>query len=190
MLFKMLAEFEVEIGPDQPRLGVPWQEETGALHFVDLASNASLVDHIPESRDTAMRTALLALNRDRSHYSTAKCDLWTTEDLDEEEREMFGAAWKHACYIDVLFADACRRASYEECEQRMRSWMPHLRALDVEDASVSIILRQCDVRLGAERVTHGFYWTIYVTGFAETGLAARDAWATALLLTVEVIANR
>jgi hypothetical protein len=177
----MLAEFEVEIGADAPLLVVPWQDDTGALTFIDLRENPALVDDISESRDAAMRNALLALNSGDSPFMTGKCDLWTTQDLYDEEA-IFECGWKHASYIDLLWHDPKWRSDYEICERTMRDWVRHLRLLSAEDASVSIILRVCEIWREP-----GFYWTIYVNGYGDTGSNARDAWSHAIASLLRVV---
>ena len=57
----------------------------------------------------------------------------------------------------------------------MRGWTDALRSSPIESASAAIILRRCSVWNRA-----GYYWTVYLSGFGETGIAARDTWATAL----------
>lgn len=171
---QMLAEFEVEIGGASPMLSVPWADERGLLAFFDLRENPALVDDIPESRDAALRNALLELNSSASPFLTAKCDLWTTQELSEEE-DVFQAAWKHASYIDLLWRDPVQRARFAVCESAMREWILGLRESSLQPASAAMILRRCNVWNRA-----GYYWTVYLSGYGETGSAARDTWAGAL----------
>ncbi|MEO8727250.1 MAG: hypothetical protein ABI383_14140 [Acidobacteriaceae bacterium] len=170
----MLAEFEVEIGGASPTLSVPWADERGLLAYFDLRQNSALVDDIPESRDVALRNALLRLNAPTSPFLTAKCDLWTTQELSDEE-VIFRAGWKHASYIDLLWRDPPQRTHFGPCEAAMRAWIVELRKSPIESASAAIILRRCNVWNRA-----GYYWTVYLSGFGDTGISARDLWAAAL----------
>ncbi len=170
----MLAEFDVEIGGDAPTLAVPWSSGDGSSSFVDLSENLALIDQIPETRDSAWREALLQLNAPASHYMTAKCDLWTTQELSGEE-EIFEARWKHGSYLDLLRRELEERREFAPCELAMRRWVRELRSLEPDNASVAIVLRACEV-WGHP----GHYWTLFISGYGETGIAAHEAWSAAL----------
>jgi hypothetical protein len=177
----VLAEFDVDLGEDSPTLVVPWASDDGTLAFIDLAQNPSLLDEIPETRDPALRRALAALNAADLPWATAKCDLWTTQELDEEE-ELFGADWKHASYLDIYLRNPEGQMDFATAEQQMRKWVQHLRRIPVEPASAAIILRACAIR-----ESPGFYWTLYVSGFGDTGIIAHSAWAEALDASVKAL---
>lgn len=162
----MWAEFDVEVGGDAPTLTVPYPG------YVDVAENPELISEIPEARDAAMREAILALNA--GTLRTAKCDIWATTELDDEEASL-GCTHKHACYVDVYFRDVEARAEFESCERAMTRWTQELRAVGGQEVGVSFVLRACEVEGQA-----GYYWTVYVSGYGDTGLAAREAWAGAL----------
>ncbi|HEY0564076.1 MAG TPA: hypothetical protein VGC88_00755, partial [Terriglobales bacterium] len=120
------------------------------------------------------------LNSGASEFFTAKCDVWSTQELDEEE-QIFAADWKRSSYIDVVLRDPTERTNFAACEQRMREWVRSLRTGDVE-GSVSVVLRECVVNHAA-----GFYWTIYVSGYGDTEAHATQAWEGALTETTAVL---
>ena len=171
----MWAEFEIEIGGGAPVLVVPY------AGYADLIAAPHSVQAIPEARDTALESALLQLNS--GVLMTAKCDLWTTTELNQEEEEL-GCDHKHASYIDILFRDITARSNFEVCEQTMRDWTHALRPLPPDNAMISFVLRACEVFEIA-----GYFWTVYVSGFGETTQHARQKWEQALKTTCSVLST-
>jgi len=69
---------------------------------------------------------LRTLNSPRSLVETAKCDVWTTTELNAEE-EIYNASHKFASYVDVVFthttsSDNAARFSLPAHEQFAASW--------------------------------------------------------------------
>jgi len=169
----MWAEFDIEIGGGAPVLVVPYPG------YVDLISATDSLHAIPEARDLALHGALMRLNS--GALMTAKCDLWTTTELNEEEEEL-GFTHKHASYIDLLLRDTNARTHFDSCEQTMRTWTNALRWSPPETAMISVVLRSCEVFDVA-----GYYWTIYISGFGGTEDAARNNWEQALDVTCLIL---
>jgi hypothetical protein len=177
----VLAEFDVEIGGDAPTLVIPWSADDGSCAFFDLAENPGLIDKLPESRDPELRNALIRLNTAGGRFMTAKCDLWTTRDLSDEEM-IFDSEWKFASYTDVLWREDGLRADFSRCESVMRAWVERLRAEAQDFACVGFVLRACKAWK-----QQGFYWTVYASGFGATASEARTAWGKGLRAVIRIL---
>jgi hypothetical protein len=176
----MLAEFDVEIGGDAPCLVVPWAAADGSMRFIDLHRNPEMIEQVPEAHFPEVRAALARLNAGESRCFTAKCDVWSTQELDAEE-QIRGVTWKRSSYIDVVLQDARQRADFHHCERLMREWVRRLRGRETE-GSVSVVLRECVVNHA-----NGYYWTVYVNGYGEAEADASLAWAKAVTETTTVL---
>ncbi len=179
----MLAGFEVEVGPGEPFLSVPWEGEGECERFLDLRAHPDLIDILPEAAEASLRDALVALNSESSRFFTAKCDLWREVALSGEEQGFFPhACCKRSSYIDVIFFDPLRRASFADAEGQMRNWVQHLRTIASDNASADFVLRACEIE--GDR---GFYWSVYVNGFGADEEDAQRHWREALDLVVRTM---
>src|SRR4051812_29854674 len=114
----MHADWSVELGREDEALEFPWAsaEEDGARYY-DLRHHPELLLNVAEAyHPTEMGEFLASANSSASIFETAKCDVWSTEEMNEDE-EIFGAACKAAAYVDVIFSEQPARFGREAHEQ-------------------------------------------------------------------------
>jgi hypothetical protein len=166
----MEADWSAEIGPELPCIEGSW------VGFVDLQAEPSAADTILEAtKHPALRAALLKLNAPDSLVSTTKCDTWPLSEDNIDPYE-FGASADQsragfASYIDVLERDAALFASFGFHEQKARELTARLRALDLRQGRVDIVLRAAVLKGQS-----GFGLTLYVAGCGPDEVAAYGAW--------------
>lgn len=170
----MEADFSVEIGPGLPVIDVVWNG------FVDLRSSPHRVDAIGEARrQPAIREALLALNTSGSHVFTAKCDCWklngTEIDPDEFAASRETARMGFASYVDVVDRDFDQFASFALHEERARAMVLALRALELRQGRVDVVIRAAIL---SER--NGFGLTLYAAGCGASEADAHAVWEAVL----------
>jgi hypothetical protein len=181
----MLAEFTVELGADHPTLAVPWFDPESGCKYVDLRLDSTALELIEESRHPEMRHMLAALNAPPSSLQTAKCDVWFSEEITEEEA-IFGAACKFGSYVDGFFVALAPRSSFPMHEAFAKRLVELLRRAPELQASFEVILRTAHYAEGDD-VREGFYFTFYVYGYGDDEQQARQAWGIALKLTTNAI---
>ena len=175
----MEADFSVELGPDAAALELPWEADNGAQYY-DLKRHPELLASVPEADQySELRDFLAFLNAPGMPVETAKCDVWTSEQIAPDE-EIFGAKLKYASYVDLLFADG-RRFSLCENEELARRTVSLLRRVPEIPASAEMIIRRCYYNEGGDPDTSrdGFYFSWYVSGFGDDRDQARQRWAIA-----------
>ena len=142
----MDADFSVELGADDDALEFPWSSPDGNLRYYDLKQQPDLLLYIAEANEyQELGRYLSSANSDRSVFLTAKCDVWTDDELSEAE-EIYEAKTKLGCYIDHLFAEAGdaaeeRRFSFERHERLAERLVELLGRVPPIDAAVECILR-------------------------------------------------
>lgn len=174
----MEADWSVEVGPGLPRIDAAWEG------FVDLRSTLAKLDSIQEARNHyAIREALLLLNGADSPVFTTKCDTWTLvqEEIDRDEFAASGdtARAGFASYIDVVARDIARFSSFESQERQARELTFGLRALDLRQGRVDIV-----VRAVFAKQANGYGMTLYVAGCGADDVYAYAAWSAVLGATV------
>ncbi len=178
----MDADWSVEIGGDAPALEFPWRSpDEHGLRYLDLKRHPELLDEIQEAvRYPELREFLHMLNLPGLPLQTAKCDVWTTDELNADE-EIYGATRKLGCYIDLLFAEESARFSFARHEAFARGLAAELaRGPDIP-ATAEIIVRRCYYRGGSEQ--EGHYFTLYVHGYGRDETEARSRWSAGLRMT-------
>src|ERR1700756_3083114 len=124
----MEADFSVELGRDDPTLEIPWADPRGTLRYHNLKLEPRALDQISEATQAAeLREFLAEVNSPASLLESAKCDVWSTAELQPEE-EIFGKPWKFASYVDVLFSAPAARASFSRQEQFLKELTASLKA--------------------------------------------------------------
>lgn len=183
----MQADWSVEIGPDAPALEVPWSSPDSPLRYFDLKAQPELLLHVEEAmRNRHLASFLSAMNAAESQFRTAKCDVWTTRELDAED-ELFGAALKFAGYIDLFF-DNGRRFSFDANETFARRLAALLgRAPDLDSAAECVVRRCFFHEPNAADSKDGYAITLFVSGYADDEETARQRWAMALSLVQAAI---
>src|SRR5262249_41012967 len=122
---------------------------------------------------------LRAANSKASIVESAKCDAWSTDELDAAE-EIFGASVKFASYIDLVFSDAEHRPSFSFHEQFARRFVELLRRTPDVQSAIECCIRRCYFHDGNE--CEGYYFTVYITGYGDEAERARQNWGIAVKL--------
>ena len=190
----MDADFSIELAHEDPVLDFPWTDPSGKLAYVDLKRHPGLIASIPEAQDfPELAEFLRTLNSPRSLVETAKCDVWTTTELNAEE-EIYNASHKFASYVDVVFthttsSDNAARFSLPAHEQFARKLVELLHRAPETPSSVEICVRRCyfakdsqDRKEEEREVREGCYCTVYISGYGTDQPSARHNWGIALKL--------
>jgi hypothetical protein len=188
----MDADFSIELGSDDPVLDFPWKDVAKKLSYVDIKRHPELIEQVAEAQEfPELKSFLSLINSSRSALETAKCDAWTTQELNAEE-EIYEASCKFACYVDMVFSDAeetasarpaqfYRRLSFPDHEQFAKKLVELLRrAPDIPSAAEACV-RRCFFE-DSRGVQEGFYFTLYLSGYGCDEVAARKNWEVGLRL--------
>ena len=182
----MHADWSVELGREDEALEFPWPSpDDDAPRYYDLKRHPELLLNVTEAyHPVEMGEFLASANSSASIFETVKCDIWSTEELSQEE-EIFGAACKAAAYVDVIFTERPARFDREVHEQLAERLCKLLALVPEISASVEFALRRCyfhhddDVAKDSDA---GFYLTIYVSGYGDDSPEAWQRWGIALKL--------
>ncbi len=177
----MEADFAVELGADDETLELPWAAAASGPHYYDLKRQPELLLNVEEaSRVPELAEFLAVMNSPAGILETAKCDAWSSTEINPEE-EIFGAACKFSSYVDILFSQESRY-SFAEHEQFAERVTQLLKLVPEIPAAVELLVRRGCYHVGGE-VREGFYITFYLFGYGEDEPQARQRWAIALKLT-------
>jgi hypothetical protein len=180
------ADFAVELGADDETLDLPWAAADGGPRYYNLKRQPELLIEVEEARRVPeLGEFLAAINSSAGILETAKCDAWSSTELNPEE-EIFGAACKFCCYVDFLFAREALRFSFAENEQLARRITQLLKRVPEIPAAAELMIRRCFCHLAGE-IRDGFYVTFYLFGYGDDELQARQRWAIALKLVENAI---
>lgn len=178
----MEAEYSVELGRDDAALEFPWAGDGKVLYY-DLKRSPELLEKVPEaSVYPEMRNLLRFVNSPGTPIESAKCDVWSSDEITPEE-EIFGAKRKFGSYVDLLFSDG-RRFRFADHEELAKRLVALLGKAPEIPASAQVILRRCYYLVPGERdrSDDGFYITLYLSGFGNDEQQARQQWGIALNL--------
>jgi hypothetical protein len=203
----MESSYSVELGSEDAVLELPWSDPAGQVRFVDTAADPTLVAEIPELQNNPELLDFLIRANDRSSgFTSAKCDVWSTEELEYED-VIFNASTKLGGYVDLVFTDE-RRYSFEAHERFARDFTKRVRMSDDIGATSELIVRRlyeqstaenpgeprpnAKPRAGAGRHTmrkhdDAFYFTLYTFGFGSEEAEARGNWAHALKIVADAL---
>jgi hypothetical protein len=182
----MQADFAVELGRDDETLDVPWTSPEERLRYYDLKHDPQLLDQIEEAvQNPALRDFLMTVNASASLLESAKCDTWTTQEMNPEE-EIFGLPWKFGSYVDLLFAASASRFSFADHESLLKELSALLKHAPEIPASGEFLLRRCRYHEN-EGIRDGYYVTFYLFGYGEDEGKARRQWEIALKLVSNAI---
>ena len=175
----MLAEWNVELGAEDPRLEIPWSSGDGTLRFLDLKRQPELLLEIREACSYPELAEFLSwANSPENPLESAKCDAWTSRQITPEE-EAFGEPCKFGSYVDLLFAEREARKRFADHEQFAQGLSRLLRHAPEMGTAAEFTVRRCvDYRAGND--DDGFYITFYLHGYGEDELQARKRWAIAI----------
>jgi hypothetical protein len=183
------ADFDVELGPNDDALELPWSSEEGGVRYYDLKRHPELLPHIEEARDVPeLSDFLAAVNAHTSILETVKCDTWASTEINPEE-EIFEGTHKFGSYVDLLFSDQQARHSFPEHERLATQLVQRLQQGLEIPASAEFIIRRCYYQTNAEESQDGFYITFYLFGYGDDETRARDRWGAGLSLVQNVICH-
>jgi len=184
----MLAEWTVELGADDRQLEIPWSSEDGSARFLDLKRQPELLLEVREAGAYPELGEFLSwANSQESSLQTAKCDAWTTRQMDTED-EVFGEQCKFLSYVDLVFADPEARSTFANNEAFVQALTRLLRHAPEMASAAEFIVRRClDRRDEAGANPQCFYVTFYLQGYGEDERQARSRWAIALKLVQHAI---
>src|SRR6266481_5235640 len=112
----MQVDFAVELGADDETLEFPWAAPGNGPRYHDLKRHPETLKLVEEATSFAeLKEFLIVVNSATSLLETAKCDVWSTTEINPEE-EIFGAPWKFGSYVDLVFTDSSTRCSFEAHE--------------------------------------------------------------------------
>jgi hypothetical protein len=183
------ADFAVELGADDETLELPWAAAAGGPRYFDLKRQPELLLNIEEaSRVPELGEFLAAMNSPASILETAKCDTWSSTEINSEE-EIFGAAYKFCSYVDILFSREISRSSFAEHEQFAKRITQLLKRVPEIPAATELLIRRCYYHVDhvGEEIREGFYITLYLFGYGDDELEGRQRWAIALKLVENAI---
>lgn len=182
----MQADFAVELGADDETLEMPWADQESGLKYYDLKRHPEDLRNIEEARRVPeLGEFLTALNSAASILETAKCDVWSTAEMNAED-EIFGATHKFGSYVDFLFSDMTSRCSFPQLEKLAKSLVQLLKKAPEMPAAAEFLIRRGYYHLEGE-MQEGFYLTFYLFGYGEDEPQARQHWAIALDLVGNAI---
>ena len=176
----MEVDFGVELGADDETLEIPWGSADNGPTYHDLKRHPEYLSRIKEVlRCPELGEFLAGLNSPTTPTETAKCDVWSSTEMNPEE-EVFGASHKFGSYVDVLFSDEARY-SFSHHEQFAKDLVQLLRKAPGIPASAEFLIRRCFYHISGD-IREGLYITIYVFGYGEDEPDAKQRWAIALKL--------
>ena len=179
----MEADWSVEIGPELPEIHVPWEGFVD-LRQTDLRQTPTELQAIAEAaRFPALARALTTLNGPGCWVFTAKSDVWSMTDSEIDPYEFAALPENALCgaasYIDLLAHDETNFARFDFHECRARQIVQELRALDLSNGRVDLVIRAA-VLDGLE----GYGITLYAAGCGTDAAGARTSWESVLTATV------
>jgi hypothetical protein len=180
------ADFAVELGADDETLEMPWAAEAGGPRYYDLKRLPELLVNIDEAqRVRELGEFLGAVNATSGVLETAKCDAWSSTEINPEE-EIFGATQKFGSYVDLLFSDASSQVSFPQHEQLAKRLAQLLQRTPEIPAAAEFLIRRCYYRSG-EEIRDGFYITFYLFGYGDDEIQSRQRWTVGLKLVESAI---
>jgi len=178
----MEADYAVELGAEDETLTLPWSGPDGGPRYYDLKHQPDLLLYIEEAqREKELGTFLTAVNSPASLLESAKCDAWSTTELNAEE-EIFGATHKFGSYVDLLFTNDEARISFHRHEDLAKRLTQLLKRVPEIPASAEFLIRRCYY---GDKM--GFYITFYLFGYGDDEERARQQWVIGLKLAENAI---
>ena len=183
----MLAEWNVELGAGDPQLEIPWSSEDGSVRFLDLKRQPELLLEISEACAYSELAEFLSwANAPESSLETAKCDVWTSRQMDAEDA-VFGEPCKFVSYVDLMFAASQSKNTFVENERFVKALTRLLRHAPEMASAAEFIVRRCLDRREKSPGRECFYITFYLQGYGADEHQARSRWAIALKMVQHAI---
>jgi hypothetical protein len=184
------ADYVVELGSDDEVLELPWAAGDQGVQYYDLKRLPELLNQVPEAtRLPELREFLAAINSPSGIFESAKCDAWSSSEMNPEER-IFGAAIKFGCYVDFVFTEHSRRFSLADHENLAKSLTELLKRAPEIPAAAEFMIRRCYFRADPQNTEAGFYVTSYVFGYGSDEDHAKTQWAIGLKLVGNALRQR
>jgi hypothetical protein len=183
----MRVEIVKETDPGDDTLEIPWASpDQSRLRYVDLKAHPALITQLEECRrNPPLADFLRKVNSAGSVFRTAKCDVWATDELAEDERRDFQLPFKMGSYVDLVFDRSEFNAALEhqvQLGEKLRQALASLRA----QAELEVCVRRC---LFHPQERWGYSLTLFTHAYgAEEGEAARE-WARTLEAQSEALAE-
>lgn len=167
-----------ELEPDDPSLEIPWASPNNArIRFIDLKKFPKKLEHLEECRKYPPLASLLRqVNAAGSALRTAKCDVWSTTKLAEDERLDFDMRHKIGSYVDLVF-DSNRLNSHLESQLQLGKKLEKVLGRCRIQAQIEIAVRRC---LFHPKERWGYYLTIFVHAYGATRAQAKKEWGRAV----------
>ncbi len=174
----MRVEITRELDADGPRLEIPWADPANvANRFIDLKQFPETAHALAECQQyPALAEFLQAANARRSPFQSAKCDVWVTTELAEDERLDFDLPWKLGSYVDLVFEDSELRASLEAHLRHAERLAEAVKFTRVP-AQMEFVVWRC---LFHPEERWGFALTLFMHAYGTTPEEAQSEWARAL----------
>jgi hypothetical protein len=180
------VDFAVELGAQDEVLEFPWAASNGGPQYYDLKRHPELLLKVGEAqRIPELGEFLCAINSHASIFETAKCDAWSSTELNPEE-EIFGATLKFGSYVDLVCSQEQARFSFSEHELLAKRLTQLLQRVPEIPAAAEFLIRRCYYHEATE-VRGGFYITFYLFGYGDDEAQARQRWAIGLKLAENAI---
>ena len=185
----MQVDFAVELCADDETLEMPWAAEAGGPRYFDVKRHPELLVHVTEAQSAPeIRQFLRAVNAPAGTLETAKCDFWSSTDINPEE-EIFGATHKFGSYVDLLFSETTSRFSFAQHERLAQVLTGLMKEAPEIPASAEFLIRRCYYH-DEEQIRDGFFITFYLFGYGEDEEQSRQRWAIGLKLVEDAIRSR
>ena len=170
----MRVEIGQETDPGDSVLEIPWADaDNPGNHYIDVKRRPEAVMELVECRRfPALGQFLLRVNSPAMPYRTAKCDAWTTAELDLEERIAFPQPLKVGSYVDLLI-DRADLNAHAEPYQKLGALLAERLKDSQARAQIELFIRRCQFTLEDRR---GFCATIFIHAYGANAQEAEDEW--------------
>jgi len=167
---------ELDAGDDT--LEVPWASPVQpGLRYLDLKAHPEQIDRLEECRKyPALASFLRKVNAADLPFRTAKCDVWSTTDLAEDERVDFELPVKVGSYVDLLFDRPDLNSKLEPHLQLGAKLSEILGPLRVQ-AQMETCVRRC---LFHPEERWGYYVTVFTHAYGASSREAEEEWNHAM----------
>jgi hypothetical protein len=167
---------ELDAGDDT--LEIPWASPVQPeLRYLDLKAHPEEIDRLEECRKyPPLADFLRRVNSATSPFRSAKCDVWTTTGLAEDEQVDFKLPVKVGGYVDLLFDRPDLNSKLEPHLQLGAKLSEILGRLRVQ-AQMEICVRRC---LFHPEGRWGYYVTVFTHAYGATPREAEEEWNRAM----------
>ncbi len=174
----MRVEVLRELEPADDELEIPWASSADPWRrYVDLRDCPEEIDQLEECRQyPPLGDLLRTINAPGSAFRSAKCDVWTTTELAEDERLDFRLPFKIGSYVDVVF-ERLERNSQLELHLHLAEKLRQVLDRFPVQAQMEIAVRRCLFHL--EKLW-GYSLTLFVHAYGSNTIEANEEWRQAI----------